>query len=275
MVMPHSALGAGQYAKWRSGRWGAHRVDFGFKRPWDLERLKPNDFFPIPACVAFARRSAKDRAVALAGTVDRWEGRPGDPNVKRTAVPLQAGGGRGSPYRSRASQGATLVPRCLFLVNEETENPARVQALRAGSWSTPTAGEAGQDGLGAISTSLGHYGGRMIESAHVFERHGLARQSSHPTWHLAPVAIRVPDLNGRTSCSKACQRAAPGATAVEVIDVGPARSRLDAGTVARRSAVSGNSQQAGQPIALTLLPNASTTIARALHRQIEWQIGGA
>ena len=45
MVMPHSALQAGQYSKWRSGRWQARRggsglaADFSFKTAWDLERL--------------------------------------------------------------------------------------------------------------------------------------------------------------------------------------------------------------------------------------------
>ena len=127
MVMPHSALGAGQHAKWRSGRWGPHRMDFGFKRPWDLEQLSPNDFFPIPACVAFARRTAGDFAVALAGEVERWEGRAGDPDVTRTVVVLRPEGGQGSPYRALAAQGASLVPRCLIFV-EEIENPALIRA---------------------------------------------------------------------------------------------------------------------------------------------------
>ena len=44
MVLPHSALQTGQYAKWRSGAWhaagssSALTVDFGYKAAWDLEK---------------------------------------------------------------------------------------------------------------------------------------------------------------------------------------------------------------------------------------------
>ena len=58
MVMPHSALQAGQYAKWRTGKWqstsggpGFTRilaVQFTWKTAWDLEQLEPNTFFPMP-----------------------------------------------------------------------------------------------------------------------------------------------------------------------------------------------------------------------------------
>ena len=47
-VLPHSALQAGQYAKWRSGSWRARKsgpgvqVDFTLKRAWDLEQLLTN-----------------------------------------------------------------------------------------------------------------------------------------------------------------------------------------------------------------------------------------
>ena len=65
MVMPHSALQAGQYREWRTGRWTTHNglrslsVDFGFKTAWDLEKLEPNTFFPIVSSVVFARRTAR------------------------------------------------------------------------------------------------------------------------------------------------------------------------------------------------------------------------
>ena len=48
MVMPHSALQAGQYAKWRTGAWTGGRalatlsVDFSHMPAWDLEKLEPN-----------------------------------------------------------------------------------------------------------------------------------------------------------------------------------------------------------------------------------------
>ena len=65
-VLPHSALQAGQYSKWRSGQWRVRKtgpsvhVDFTLKPAWDLERLEPNTFFPVAASVVFARKLSQD-----------------------------------------------------------------------------------------------------------------------------------------------------------------------------------------------------------------------
>lgn len=76
MVMPHSALQSGQHTKWRTGEWksrgGARTlsVNFQTRKAWDLERLEPNDFFPVPSSVVFAERRGEDgKARALAGMV--------------------------------------------------------------------------------------------------------------------------------------------------------------------------------------------------------------
>ena len=99
MVMPHSALQAGQYAKWRTGSWQAKAigrgrdrtpgrvlaVDFGCKTAWDLEGLKPNTFFPVPASVVFARRSSEGgKAAHLVGKVGAgWASREGTLSDRR------------------------------------------------------------------------------------------------------------------------------------------------------------------------------------------------
>ena len=126
MVMPHSALQAGQYRKWRAGRWTAHNglrslsVDFGFKTAWDLEKLQPNTFFPIVSSVVFAKRTGEDGdATPLSGHVEQWVGATGTNDVRRVRTgvsDISALGG--SPYGDRSRQGATIVPRCLFFVNE-------------------------------------------------------------------------------------------------------------------------------------------------------------
>ena len=82
MVMPHSALQAGQYSKWRTGNWRPRKgqrtvgVDFTIKNAWDLEKLQPNNFFPVPASVVFARRLDEvSMARPLAGEIERVGGR--------------------------------------------------------------------------------------------------------------------------------------------------------------------------------------------------------
>ena len=190
MVMPHSALGAGQHEKWRSGRWAArsgvvHQMDFGFKRPWDLERLRPNDFFPIPSCVAFARRAAGD-AVPLGGEVERWEGRPGEPAVTRTVVAAGAAQSAASPYRELASQGASLVPRCLTFV-DQVENPARI---RAGGAIMVNPRRGRQDKAPWRDLDLTAISGSMIEETHVFR--AVLGESVAPYVTLEPLLAVLP-----------------------------------------------------------------------------------
>ncbi len=185
MVMPHSALQAGQHSKWRAGAWRAKSggrgkrrtpgrvlsVDFGHKTAWDLESLEPNTFFPIPASVVFARRVGEgDEATAtpLADNVDRWLGKAGASNMRRVSAGItDTSGGGGSPYDDLSRQGAVIVPRCLFFV-EETENPAIVQA---GQTVTLNPRRGAQDKEPWKSLDLTAISEQTVEAAHVFDVH--------------------------------------------------------------------------------------------------------
>lgn len=145
MVLPHSALQSGQYAKWRSGEWqasptgrGRNRVpgrtlavNFAHRPAWDLEPLEPNTFFPMASCVVFAERIGENAPGApLAGAVEQWQGPTGTDEVRRVTRTITDTSDRGeapSPYDNYARQGASIRPRCLFLV-QETVNTAIIQA---------------------------------------------------------------------------------------------------------------------------------------------------
>ena len=134
-VLPHSALQAGQHAKWRTGRWRATssgqdiQVDFTYKQAWDLEKLEPNNFFPVPASVVFARKCPLGATgQPLGNLVERWRGKASSEDVRRETEGITGTGGRGeSPYGALSRNGATIFPRVLFFVNE-TVNSATVQA---------------------------------------------------------------------------------------------------------------------------------------------------
>ena len=101
MVLPHSALQTGQYTKWRSGQWGVLSVDLGVRQPWDLERIEPNNFFPVPACVVFLTRKDPP-GKPLPSKADRWRGRDSGPFTMEQ-VPLRDTSGKfASPYGDRA-----------------------------------------------------------------------------------------------------------------------------------------------------------------------------
>ena len=121
MVLPHSALQTGQYAKWRSGEWHAERsnialtVDLGYKPAWDLEKLEPNTFFPIAAAVVFAKRTGGESGVGevvpLGGQVERWLGKTDTADVRRVSVAITDTSESGeSPYAGFARNGATIYP---------------------------------------------------------------------------------------------------------------------------------------------------------------------
>ena len=181
MVLPHSALQSGQYAKWRTGAWqsqatgrGRNRVagrtlavNFGHKAAWDLEPLEPNTFFPIASCVVFAEHKGEGgTATPLAGTVERWEGRAGAENVRRDRSGItDTSVGGVSPYAGYSRQGASIRPRCLFFGNE-TENTAIVQA---GQTITMNPRRGSQDKAPWRSLDLTAITEQTIESRHVYD----------------------------------------------------------------------------------------------------------
>ena len=174
-VLPHSALQAGQYSKWRSGRWRAGRLgpsvqaDFTVKLAWDLERLKPNDFFPVPASVVFARKLPQDASgKPLAGSVERWVGNTGAEDVRRESAGITDTGAAGdSPYAALSRNGATIFPRVLFFVNE-TANTAIV---RAAPTVTVNPRRGSQDKAPWKDMDLTAITGQTVESRHQFNVH--------------------------------------------------------------------------------------------------------
>ncbi|MCY4108592.1 MAG: N-6 DNA methylase [Chloroflexi bacterium] len=175
MVMPHSALQTGQYAKWRSGEWTDKRtgrrlsVDFAWKTAWDLERLQPNSFFPIPASVVFAERVGQPSAEsALAGEVEQWLGKAGASDVRRERAAItDTSVGGGSPYAGYSTQGAVIVPRCLLFV-EETESPAIV---RAGQTVTVNPRRGRYDKAPWRDVDLTAITQQTVENSHLFDVH--------------------------------------------------------------------------------------------------------
>ena len=133
MVMPQSALQTGQYREWRSGSWVQVSADLAHRPPWDLEQIEPNTFFPVPSCVVFAERledqtrEVRRKPRGLPSSASQWLGPAGGPYSRREVPLHDTSGGYASPYGDRARQGATIVPRCLFFVEEE-ESDASIAA---------------------------------------------------------------------------------------------------------------------------------------------------
>ena len=169
MVLPHSALQTGQYAKWRTGRWGDLAVNFGYKPAWDLEKLKPNTFFPVASCVAFAERMGENaKATPLAGDVERWQGTTGAEDVRREQIAItDTSVGGTSPYADRFRQGASIVPRCLFFINEveSTTVFTAAQTVKV----EPRRGS--NDKAPWKTLDLTAITGQTIEKAHLFDVH--------------------------------------------------------------------------------------------------------
>ena len=198
MVMPHSALQAGQHAKWRTGEWksrgGARtlHVNFQGRKAWDLERLEPNNFFPVPSSVVFAeRRGEEGKARPLAGTVRQWVGATGSASVRRVDLEISdTSGDHVSPYAKFTRNGATLFPRVLFFVNE-TPNPATV---RVSNTITTEPRRGVYDKEPWKSLDMPALNGNTIEEEHSFDAH--LGETLVPYATLDPLKVILPVKRG-------------------------------------------------------------------------------
>ena len=183
MVLPHSALQSGQYAKWRTGSWASKpagrgrsrvpgrtlAVNFEHKPAWDLEQLEPNTFFPVASCVVFAERVGENAdATPLAGSVEQWQGKAGADDAQRERSGITDTSVSGdSPYAGYTRNGATIFPRCLFFVNE-IESPVIVQAAQT---MTVNPRRGSQDKAPWRNLDLTAITGETIETQHIYEVH--------------------------------------------------------------------------------------------------------
>ena len=127
MVMPHSALRAGQHLKWRGGNYkhkgGRNASNIGLNlrvhEPWDLDNVLP-DFFPMPASVVFAEYIGVGQGTALApATVQVWQGnwQQDYASISQKSEPLHHDDGKfKSPYAKLTRTGARIGDRQLFFV---------------------------------------------------------------------------------------------------------------------------------------------------------------
>lgn len=140
-VMPFAVLSRRQFAGFRTGRWGGPNIgqaDVAFDKPWDLHAVKPS-FFPVPAAVVSGTNAGPART--LSRSAESWVGRLRGRNptlaqametiARRDPVegPIGSSAVR-SPYAARFGQGATLVPRFLFIVERDQTGPLGAGAGR-------------------------------------------------------------------------------------------------------------------------------------------------
>jgi hypothetical protein len=155
-VVPNAVLDRGYFAGFRTGRYddAEEPVAVEFTGSWDLRRLRPH-FFPRGSAVVFGRRAPAGGATALGTDTVRWSGRlPRGSDawaavrarVTREPATLAVHGSDagGSPYGPRFGQGATIVPRVLFMVEAQDAGPLglaagrrRVRSARSSTEKTP------------------------------------------------------------------------------------------------------------------------------------------
>jgi hypothetical protein len=154
-VMPSAVLDRGQYRGFREGAFdsaASGHLKVAFSSSWDLRKIRPH-FFPITAAVVFGRQS--EQSVAMPATADQWSGKlpnTGEylswedvsPKIKRKLQKDTAPQGEASPYKPRFRNGATVVPRVLFMVEKQAAGPlgqvagrARVKSIRSANEKAP------------------------------------------------------------------------------------------------------------------------------------------
>ena len=129
MVMPHSALAAGQYNKWREGKWGSVKANFSKRVSWDLEKIEPNTFFPIASCVIFAENNYENPR-QLDDTTKQWLGKEGGP-YKYQEAKLAKNDSKNflSPYGNKFRNGASVRPRVFFFVETKQSTIAITKGI--------------------------------------------------------------------------------------------------------------------------------------------------
>lgn len=128
-VMPHGTMSRVHAAGFRDGYWAQGTAAVRFRESWDLQDATTG--FPMASCVIRFTRATRDEAArSMSESVLHWDvrldradvpwavARASTTTTPSTVRQLQPGAIGESPYRGNFRQGATIVPRMLFFVDE-------------------------------------------------------------------------------------------------------------------------------------------------------------
>ncbi len=182
--------------------------------------------------------------------------RPGRPDEnQRKIVPIiNTSAGSVSPYAGHARQGATIVPRCLFFV-EETESTA---IIKAGQTVTVNPRRGPYDKAPWKNLDLTAITGQTIESRHVFDVH--LGETVVPYATLAPLKAVLPLKRGAPELPT--HEGGPGGVRLEALEW---RMRE------RWQTVSGL-WEGNKATATTLSLLGQINYMRKLSAQLDWQL---
>jgi SAM-dependent methyltransferase len=145
-VVPNSVIDRDYWGGFRMGRFDGAVVRFAVS--WDLRRVRPH-LFPRGSAVIFGARAEKPREMPPNAVV--WRGRAPRRSLTteealglaHSLEPLSIGNADDelSPYHSRFSQGANLVPRLMFRVQQTQAGALGVPAGRVSVRSSRSASE--------------------------------------------------------------------------------------------------------------------------------------
>jgi SAM-dependent methyltransferase len=133
-VMPSAAVQSRQFEGFRRGRFsnGGRLIAAEFTTPWDLRDIRPQ-VFPRASSVVFGiRKDSESRAMPAVS--ERWSGRisgsvawpAAAAAVSRTETEVGTAKDPVSPYQNDFAQGASIVPRVLFMVKRVAAGPLGV-----------------------------------------------------------------------------------------------------------------------------------------------------
>ena len=142
-VTPLAVLSRKAYEGFRVGRWGTY-LRGEFTETWDLDQVRPRGFFPVPSAVVFGTRHTfynptkidEEPACGFPPTKKVLSGlrvRNDWPATYEALtiteaknIELGADAGDRSPYNEVVVNGATIFPRMLFFVEEQTQVTSRL-----------------------------------------------------------------------------------------------------------------------------------------------------
>lgn len=138
-VTPLAVLSRQQYEGFRSGEWGPY-LRGELTELWDLDQVKPPAYFPVPSGVVFGTRhnhhpigferqeikfGAPGKKLVLTGRYNPAGWHESLSTLKFEYAPNRAidlATAKTSPYYDLAVNGATIFPRTLWFVTEETSH---------------------------------------------------------------------------------------------------------------------------------------------------------